>query len=40
MAEFGFVVAAGPQHVGELLAILADPAAAGLAEPLRRRCWE
>lgn len=35
MAEFGFVVAAGPQHVGELLAILADPAAAGLVEPLR-----
>ena len=35
MAEFGFVVATGPQHVGELLAILADPAAAGLVEPLR-----
>ena len=25
MAEFGIVVAAGPQHVGELLAVLADP---------------
>jgi transposase len=25
MAEFGIVVATGPQHVGELLAILADP---------------
>src|SRR4051812_47280002 len=35
MAEFGHVVATGPQHVGELLALLADPGAAGLAEPLR-----
>ncbi len=35
MAEFGHVVATGPQHVGELLALLADPEAAGLAEPLR-----
>jgi transposase len=35
MAEFGHVVATGPQHVGELLAILADPEEAGLVEPLR-----
>jgi transposase len=34
MAEFGHVVATGPQHVGELLAILADPEEAGLVEPL------
>ena len=35
MAEFGLVVATGPQHVGELLAILADPEEGGLVEPLR-----
>jgi transposase len=35
MAEFGHVVATGPQHVGELLALLANPEAAGLPEPLR-----
>ena len=35
MAEFGLVVATGPQHVGELLAILADPEERGLVEPLR-----
>ena len=35
MAEFGHVVATGPQHVGELLAILADPEEGGLVEPLR-----
>jgi len=35
MAEFGLVVATGPQHVGELLAILTDPEEEGLVEPLR-----
>jgi transposase len=35
MAEFGHVVATGPQHVGELLALLAEPEATALAEPLR-----
>ena len=34
MAEFGVVVATGPQHVGELLAILADPEDGRVPEPL------
>jgi transposase len=34
MAEFGIVVAKGPSHVGELAALLADPAAAGIPAPL------
>ena len=40
MAEFGIVVATGPRHVGELLAILADPEEQGVPEPAARvRCW-
>ena len=34
MAEFGIVVAEGPQHVGELVAILADPADKRIPTPL------
>ena len=34
MAEFGIVVAEGPQHVGELMAILADPADQLIPRPL------
>ena len=34
MAEFGIVVAEGPQHVGELIAILADPADRRIPTPL------
>jgi len=34
MAEFGVVVAEGPQHVGELVAILADPANRRIPTPL------
>lgn len=34
MAEFGIVVAAGPRHVAELLAVLADPTDARIPEPL------
>ena len=34
MAEFGIVVGAGPGHVGELLAILADPHDARILAPL------
>jgi transposase len=34
MAEFGIVVADGPQHVGELIAILADPADRRIPSPL------
>jgi len=34
MAEFGIVVGEGPQHIGELLAILADPADARIPAPL------
>ncbi len=34
MAEFGIVVAEGPRHVGELVAILADPADARIPAPL------
>ena len=34
MAEFGIIVAAGPQHVGELVAILADPAERRIPTPL------
>ena len=34
MAEFGIVVADGPQHVGELIAILADPADQRIPTPL------
>jgi transposase len=34
MAEFGIVVAEGPQHVGELVAILADPADRPIPTPL------
>jgi len=34
MAEFGIVVADGPQHVGELVAILADPADKRIPTPL------
>ena len=35
MAEFGIVVAGGPQHVKDLLAVLADPADARVPELLR-----
>jgi transposase len=34
MAEFGIVVAEGPHHVGELVAILADPADRSIPTPL------
>jgi len=34
MAEFGIVVAEGPRHVGELVAILADPADRRIPNPL------
>jgi transposase len=34
MAEFGIVVAEGPRHVGELVAILADPADRCIPTPL------
>jgi transposase len=34
MAEFGIVVAEGPQHIDELLAILADPADQRIPAPL------
>lgn len=34
MAEFGIVVAEGPQHIGALLAVLADPADARVPAPL------
>ena len=34
MAEFGIVVAEGPHHVGELVAILADPADRRIPTPL------
>jgi transposase len=34
MAEFGIVAAKGPGHVGELAAVLADPAAARIPAPL------
>jgi transposase len=34
MAEFGIVVAEGPQHVGELVEILADPAEQRIPTPL------
>jgi transposase len=34
MAEFGIVVAQGPQHIDELLVILADPADRRIPEPL------
>jgi transposase len=34
MAEFGIVVAEGPHHVGELVAILADPADQRIPTPL------
>jgi transposase len=34
MAEFGIVVAEGPQHVGELVAILADPEDQRIPPPL------
>ncbi len=34
MAEFGIVVAEGPHHIGELLAILADPTDERVPEPL------
>ena len=34
MAEFGIVVADGPQHVGELVAVLTDPRAARIPAPL------
>jgi transposase len=34
MAEFGIVVADGPQHVGELVEILADPAQQRIPSPL------
>jgi transposase len=34
MAEFGIVVAQGPAHIGELVAILADPADARIPAPL------
>lgn len=34
MAEFGIVVATGPQHVGELVAILADPDDQRIPAPL------
>jgi transposase len=36
MAEFGIVVADGPQHVGELIAILADPADRRIPAPLHQ----
>lgn len=35
MAEFGIVVAEGPQHVGKLVAMLADPAEARVPAPLK-----
>jgi transposase len=34
MAEFGIVVADGPQHVGKLIAVLADPADTRIPAPL------
>ena len=34
MAEFGIVVAEGPRHVGELVAILANPADQRIPAPL------
>src|SRR5258708_7766610 len=36
MAEFGIVVAEGPHHVGELVAILADPADRRIPTPLHQ----
>lgn len=36
MAEFGVVVAEGPHHIGELLAILADPADERIPAPMQR----
>jgi transposase len=36
MAEFGIVVAEGPQHVGELIEILADPADQRIPTPLHQ----
>jgi len=36
MAEFGIVVAEGPHHVGELVAILADPADQRIPTPLHQ----
>jgi transposase len=36
MAEFGIVVAEGPQHVDELVAILADPADKRVPVPLHQ----
>jgi transposase len=35
MAEFGFVVAEGANHIGELLAVVADPEDQRIPEPLR-----
>jgi hypothetical protein len=34
MAEFGIVIAEGPHHVGELVAIVADPANQRIPTPL------
>jgi transposase len=34
MAEFGIVVADGPRHIGELVAVLTDPAEARIPAPL------
>jgi transposase len=39
MAEFGIVVAEGPRHVGELIAILADPADERIPAPLHDGLW-
>jgi len=36
MAEYGIVVADGPQHVGELVAIVADPADRRIPTPLHQ----
>jgi transposase len=35
MAEFGIVVAEGPRHIGELVAILADPGDRRIPAPLQ-----
>jgi transposase len=39
VAEFGIVVAEGPRHVGELIAILADPADERIPAPLHDGLW-
>ena len=39
MAEYGIVVAERPRHVGEPVAILADPADERIPAPLHDGCW-